>query len=183
MFEISDYEAKMKKSVSVYEEELGSIRVGRASPSVLSKIMIDYYGTPTPITQIGDVKSPDARTLIITPWESNLVKSVEKAINMSDLGINPANDGRCIRLVFPQLTEERRKELVKQLSKKGEDAKVAIRNIRRDANDKLKDLKKKSEITEDDVKNFDKKVQDITDKFIKEVDAVTAKKEKEIMAI
>ena len=183
MFDINEFETKMKKSISVYEEDLASIRVGRASPSVLAKINIDYYGTPTPITQIGEVKSPDARTLLITPWESNLLKAVEKAINTSDLGINPQNDGRSIRLVFPQLTEERRKELAKSLTKKGEDAKVAIRNIRREANDKTKDMKKKSEITEDDAKNYDKKIQDLTDKYIKEVDAVTAKKEKEIMAI
>lgn len=183
MFEISEFEEKMKKTISVYEEDLASIRVGRASASVLNKINIDYYGTPTPITQIGDVKNPDARTLIITPWDSSLLKAVEKAIMASDLGINPQNDGRCIRLSFPQLTEERRKELAKSLSKKGEDAKVSIRNIRREANDKTKDLKKKSELTEDDVKNFDKKIQDLTDKYIKEVDNVTAKKEKEIMSI
>ncbi len=183
MFEINEFETKMKKSISVYEEDLASIRVGRASASVLSKINIDYYGTPTPITQIGEVKTPDARTLLITPWEGNLLKAVEKAINTSDLGINPQNDGRSIRLVFPQLTEERRKELAKSLTKKGEDAKVAIRNIRREANDKTKDLKKKSEITEDDAKNYDKKIQDLTDKYIKEIDNITAKKEKEIMAI
>lgn len=183
MFEISEFEEKMKKTISVYEEDLASIRVGRASASVLNKINIDYYGTPTPVTQIGDVKNPDARTLIITPWDSSLLKAVEKAIMASDLGINPQNDGRCIRLSFPQLTEERRKELAKSLSKKGEDAKVSIRNIRREANDKTKDLKKKSELTEDDVKNFDKKIQDLTDKYIKEVDNVTAKKEKEIMSI
>ncbi len=183
MFDIKEYEERMKKSISVYEEDLASIRVGRATPSALSKITIDYYGTPTPIAQIGDVKTPDARTLVITPWDSSLLKAVEKAINTSDLGINPQNDGRCIRLVFPQLTEERRKELAKQITKKGEDAKVAIRNIRRDANDKTKDLKKKSELTEDDVKNYDKKIQDMTDKYIKEIDTVTDKKEKDIMAI
>ncbi len=183
MFDIKDYEERMKKSISVYEEDLASVRVGRATPGALSKITIDYYGTPTPIAQIGDVKTPDARTLVITPWDSSLLKAVEKAINTSDLGINPQNDGRCIRLVFPQLTEERRKELAKQITKKGEDAKVAIRNIRRDANDKTKELKKKSELTEDDVKNYDKKIQDMTDKYIKEIETVTDKKEKEIMAI
>lgn len=183
MFDIKEYEERMKKSISVYEEDLASIRAGRASANALSKINIDYYGSPTPINQIGDVKNPDARTLVITPWDSSLLKAVEKAINTSDLGINPQNDGRCIRLVFPQLTEERRKELAKQITKKGEDAKVAIRNIRRDANDKTKDLKKKSEITEDDVKNYDKKIQDLTDKYVKEIDTITDKKEKEIMAI
>lgn len=183
MFEINEYEVKMKKSISVYEEDLGTIRVGRASASVLGKIMIDYYGTPTPITQIGEVKTPDARTLLITPWENNLLKAVEKAISASDLGITPQNDGRSIRLSFPQLTEERRKEVAKQLTKKCEDAKVSIRNVRRDANDKIKDLKKKSEITEDDAKNWDKKVQDLTDKYVKEIDVITAKKEKEIMEL
>lgn len=183
MFDINEFETRMKKSISVYEEDLASIRVGRASASALNKITIDYYGTPTPISQVGDIKNPDARTLLVTPWDSSLLKAIEKAINTSDLGINPQNDGKCIRLIFPQLTEERRKELAKQISKKGEDAKVAIRNIRRDANDKTKDLKKKNEITEDDVKNFDKKIQDLTDKYIKQLDSITSAKEKEVMAI
>lgn len=177
------YEEKMKKSIESYKYELGSIRAGRANASVLERINVDYYGMPTPITQIGTVSVPDARTIVIQPWDSSTLKGIEKAILTSDLGITPANDGKVVRLVFPQLTEDRRKELKKQVSKMGEDAKVAIRNIRRDAMDKAKDMKKNSEMTEDEQKASEKSVQDLTDKYIKEVDVVTAAKEKEIMEI
>lgn len=178
-----EFEVKMQKSTAAYQTELETIRVGRANPNVLNKIMVDYWGTPTPITQVGSVSVPDARTLLITPWEANLVKAVEKAINMSDLGINPQNDGKSIRLAFPPLTEERRKELQKQVAKLGEDAKVAIRNIRRDANDVCKKMKKDSDMTEDEQKQSEKEVQDLTDKYIKEIDVITEKKQKEIFEI
>ncbi|MBR6559390.1 MAG: ribosome recycling factor [Clostridia bacterium] len=177
------YEDKMKKAISAYGENLDTIRVGRANPSVLSKIMVDYYGMPTAINQMAEVKTTDARTIVISPWDATSLKNIEKAILASDLGITPANDGKALRLVFPQLTEERRKEVQKQVSKMGEEAKVAIRNIRRDANDKCKDLKKNGEMTEDEQKASEKTVQDLTDKYIKEVDALTAQKDKEIMAI
>ena len=157
--------------------------MGRANPNVLNKITVDYWGVPTPITQVGDVKVPDARTLLITPWEANLVKAVEKAINMSDLGINPQNDGKSIRLVFPPLTEERRKDLQKQVAKFGEEAKVAVRNIRRDANDLCKKMKKDSQMTEDEQKASEKEIQDLTDKFIKKIDEITERKQKEILEI
>lgn len=178
-----EFETKMKKSIESYKYELGSIRAGRANASVLDRINVDYYGVATPITQIGTVSSPDARTIVIQPWDSSTLKSIEKVLLASDLGITPANDGKVIRLVFPQLTEDRRKELKKQVSKMGEDAKVAIRNIRRDAIDKAKDMKKNGEMTEDEQKSSEKSVQELTDKYIKEVDAVTAGKEKEIMEI
>ncbi len=183
MFDIKPFEEKMKKSISVLEEEFGTIRVGRASAKVLDKITVPYYGTPTNIEGVATVKAADARTLVITPWEANMVKEIEKAILASDIGINPTNDGKCVRLVFPQLTEERRKELTKKTAKLGEDCKVAIRNIRREANDAAKALKKNSEITEDDLKSAEKTIQDVTDKYIKEVDVVVAKKDKEIMEI
>lgn len=178
-----EFENKMKKSIESYKYELGSIRAGRANASVLDRISVDYYGVATPITQIGTVSSPDARTIVIQPWDSSTLKGIEKALLASDLGITPANDGKVIRLVFPQLTEDRRKELKKQVSKMGEDAKVAIRNIRRDAMDKAKDMKKNGEMTEDEQKSSEKSVQELTDKYIKEVDVVTAGKEKEIMEI
>lgn len=177
------YEGKMKKTIAAYGENLDTIRVGRANPSVLSKIMVDYYGMPTAINQMAEVKTTDARTIVITPWDATSLKNIEKAILASDLGITPANDGKALRLAFPQLTEERRKEVQKQVSKLGEETKVAIRNIRRDANDKCKDLKKNGEMTEDEQKASEKNVQDLTDKYIKEVDALTAQKDKEIMAI
>ncbi|MBQ2827038.1 MAG: ribosome recycling factor [Clostridia bacterium] len=177
------YEDKMKKTIAAYGENLDTIRVGRANPSVLSKIMVDYYGMPTAINQMAEVKTTDARTIVITPWDATSLKNIEKAILASDLGITPANDGKALRLAFPQLTEERRKEVQKQVSKLGEETKVAIRNIRRDANDKCKDLKKNGEMTEDEQKASEKNVQDLTDKYIKEVDALTAQKDKEIMAI
>ena len=181
--EVKDYEVKMTKSLSSYKENLSTIRAGRATPDVLKKIEVDYYGSPTAINSIAEVKVTDARTLTITAWDKSAMKGIEKAILTSDLGINPQNDGSCIRLTFPPMTEERRRELSKQISKLGEDAKVAIRNIRRDANDKIKAMKKDSEMTEDEAKQSDKLVQDLTDKFIKEIDGVTASKTKEIMEI
>ena len=178
-----EFESKMTKSLSSYKENLSTIRAGRATPDVLKKIEVDYYGSPTAISSIAEVKVTDARTLTITAWDKTAMKGIEKAILTSELGINPQNDGSCIRLTFPPMTEERRKELSKQISKMGEDAKVAIRNIRRDANDKVKSMKKDSLMTEDEAKQSDKLVQDLTDKFIKEIDAVTAAKTKEIMEI
>ena len=178
-----DYEAKMKKTIASYTENLSTIRAGRANPDVLKKINVDYYGSPTPIASIAEIKVADARTIVITAWDKSAMKGIEKAILTSDLGINPQNDGSCIRLSFPPTTEERRRELSKQIAKMGEDAKVAIRNIRRDANDKIKALKKDSEMTEDEAKQSDKSVQDLTDKFIKEIDTITAAKTKEIMEI
>lgn len=173
----------MQKSLEAYENEVSTVRAGRANPAVLNKITVEYYGTPTAINQVAQVSVPDARTIVIQPWDATTLKSIEKAIMASDLGIQPANDGKVIRLMFPQLTEERRRELSKQISKMGEDAKVAIRNIRRDANDKIAKAKKAAELTEDDAKKAEKDVQDVTDKFIKMVDAVTDKKSKELMAI
>ena len=178
-----DYEARMKKTIASYTDNLSTIRAGRANPDVLKKINVDYYGSPTPISSIAEIKVADARTIVITAWDKSAMKGIEKAILTSDLGINPQNDGSCLRLSFPPTTEERRRELSKQIAKMGEDAKVAIRNIRRDANDKIKAQKKDSEMTEDEAKASDKTVQDLTDKYIKEVDVVTANKTKEIMEI
>ena len=178
-----EFEMKMQKSIEAYKNELDTVRAGRANPNVLSRVMVDYYGTPTPVNQIGSVSCPDARTIVIQPWDASTLKGIEKAILASDIGITPANDGKVIRLAFPQLTEDRRKELKKQVSKMGEDAKVAIRNIRRDAIDKAKDMKKNNEMTEDEQKSSEKSVQDLTDKYIKEIDNITASKEKEIMEI
>ncbi len=177
------YEEKMKKTIASYQETLSTIRAGRANPDVLKKITVDYYGSPTAINAVAEVKVTDARTIVITAWDKSIMKGIEKAILTSDLGINPQNDGTCIRLSFPPTTEERRRELSKQISKLGEDAKVAIRNIRRDANDKVKADKKNSVMTEDEAKASDKLVQDLTDKYIKEVDNVSASKTKEIMEI
>ena len=178
-----DYEVKMQKTVANYSDNLSTIRAGRANPDVLKKISVDYYGSPTPISSIAEIKVADARTIVITAWDKSAMKGIEKAILTSDLGINPQNDGSCIRLSFPPTTEERRKELAKQIAKLGEDAKVAIRNIRRDANDKVQAQKKNSEMTEDEAKASDKSIQDLTDKYIKELDNVTAEKTKEIMEI
>ena len=178
-----EYEVKMQKTVANYNENLSTIRAGRANPDVLKKINVDYYGSPTAISAIAEIKVADARTIVITAWDKSAMKGIEKAILTSDLGINPQNDGSCIRLTFPPTTEERRRELSKQIAKMGEDAKVAIRNIRRDANDKVKALKKNSEMTEDEAKASDKNVQDLTDKYIKEIDRITADKTKEIMEI
>jgi ribosome recycling factor len=174
---------KMQKTVEVLTSEFAGVRAGRANPSVLNKITIEYYGTTTPVNQLATISTPDPRTLVIQPWDASVLKPIEKAIQASDLGINPQNDGRVIRLVFPQLTEERRKELAKQVKKYAEEAKVAIRNIRRDAMEKYKTQKKKSEITEDDFKNIEKDVQKITDDFIKDIDDLAAKKEKELFEI
>ena len=180
---LTDYEEKMKKSISAFEEELDGIRAGKANPAVLNKVSVEYYGTPTPISQVADVKAADARTLVITPWDMTIIKAIEKAILVSDIGITPANDGKVIRLAFPQLTEERRRELTKQVAKLSEDAKVALRNIRRDANDKIKAMKKNSEMTEDEAKDSEKSVQDLTDKYVKVVDDITAKKNNELLSI
>ncbi len=181
--DVKEFEAKMKRTTEVYASELASIRAGKASAAVLDKVTVDYYGAPSAINQIAEVKTADARTLVIQPWDASMLKSIEKAIIVSDIGIQPANDGKVLRLVFPQLTEERRKELTKQTAKMGEEAKVAVRNIRRDANEKCKLMKKNGEMTEDEQKASEKSVQDLTDKYIKEVDAITAAKDKEIMSI
>ena len=176
------YEEKMKKTMVNLDGELGTIRAGRANPHVLDKIMVDYYGTPTPIQQVANVSVPEPRTIQIQPWEKSMVKVVEKAILVSELGINPTNDGSAIRLIFPELTEERRKELVKDVKKKGEAAKVAIRNIRRDGNDAFKKLKG-SEVSEDEIKDLEEQLQKVTDKYIKEVDKAVDTKSKEVMTV
>ncbi len=178
-----DIDVKMQKTIDVLSDDLAALRAGRANPAVLDKINVEYYGTMTPVNQMAGISVPEPRTLVIQPWDASALKMIEKAILASDIGINPTNDGKVLRLVFPQLTEERRKELVKQVHKTGEDSKVAIRNIRRDAIDKFKDMKKKSEITEDDLKGIEKDIQDLTDKRVKEVDAMVAKKEKELTEI
>lgn len=177
------YDEKMQKTIEVVVSDFASVRAGRANAAVLDKITVDYYGSPTPINQVASVSSPDPRTLAIQPWDASILKAIEKAIQTSDLGINPQNDGRVIRLSFPQLTEERRRELTKQVRKYAENGKVAIRNIRRDAMESFKDKKKKSEITEDQFKDYEQEMQDITDKRCKEIDALTAEKEKELMAV
>ena len=174
---------KMKKSCAVYEQNLMGLRAGRANPQLLDRILVDYYGTPTPINQIGNISSPEPRLLVIAPWEAKMIPQVEKAIQKSDLGLNPSNDGKIIRLVFPELNEERRKELPKVASKGAEETKVAIRSIRRDAIEQIKKLKKNSEITEDDQRDAEEDMQKITDKAIKDVDEIYAKKEKEIMEV
>ena len=176
------YEEKMTKSYDAMIREFTAIRAGRANPHVLDRIKVDYYGTPTPIQQVGNINVPEARMIVIQPWEKSLLKSIEKAILTSDLGINPTNDGSVIRLVFPELTEERRKELVKDVKKKGEAAKVAVRNIRRDANDAFKKLAKQ-DVSEDEIKELEEKIQKSTDKYIKEVDAAVDAKSKEIMTV
>lgn len=183
MFEMKTFEEKMKKSICVLEEDFGGIRVGRANPQLLSKITVPYYGVQTGLDGVATIKTADARTLVITPWESSLLKEIEKAILASDIGITPANDGKCIRLNFPALTEERRKELTKKTAKMGEGCKIAIRNIRREANDAAKAMKKNSEITEDDLKTAEKTINDVTKKYIKEADDAVARKDKDIMAI
>ena len=177
------YEDKMKKSIDSVAADFASVRAGRANASVLDRIMVDYYGSPTPIQQIAAISTPDPRTLLIQPWDTSAVKSIEKAIQNSDLGINPQNDGRSLRLSFPQLTEERRKELVKQIRKYAENGKVAIRNIRRDAMDNFKKQEKKAEITEDEMKQVEKDLQKLTDDSCKKLDDLLAKKEKELMAV
>ena len=176
------YEEKMTKTMGNLDGELGAIRAGRANPNVLNKIMVDYYGTPTPIQQVANVSVPEPRMIQIQPWEKSMVKVIEKAIMTSDLGINPTNDGTCIRLVFPELTEERRKELVKDVKKKGEAAKVAIRNILRDGNDAFKKLKG-SDVSEDEIKDMEDDLQKLTDKYVKEVDKAVEAKSKEVMTV
>ena len=179
---IKIYDEKMTKTYNNLLSEFGSIRAGRANPHVLDRIMVDYYGSPTPIQQVGNVNVPEPRMIQIQPWESSMLKAIEKAIMTSDLGINPTNDGKVIRLVFPELTEERRKDLAKEVKKKGEAAKVAVRNIRRDANDVFKKLKG-SDVSEDTIKELEEQVQKLTDKYIKEVDKAIDEKSKEIMTV
>ena len=181
--DFKDYARRMDRALDHLNEEFGAVRAGRANAKVLDRITVEYYGSETPLNGVATISSPDARTLVISPWDTKLLKDIGKAIQMSDLGINPQNDGRVIRLTFPQLTEERRKDLVKQVKKYAEDAKVAMRNIRRDGMDYVKKLKKNSEITEDDQKKAEKDLQDLLDKNIKKVDAALAAKEKELMAI
>ncbi len=181
--DFKEFNRKMDKTLEILQEDFGAIRAGRANARVLDRITVEYYGVDTPVGQVGTISSPDARTLVIQPWDGSLLKKIEKAIQTSDLGINPQNDGRVIRLVFPQLTEERRRELAKQVRKYGEDAKVAVRNIRRDAMDYIKKLKKDSEITEDDQKKAEKDLQELTDKYVKKVDDACAVKEKELMEL
>ena len=181
--DFKEYSRKMEKTLDHLAEEFGAVRAGRANAKVLDRITVEYYGSETPLAGVATISSPDARTLVISPWDTKLLKDIQKAIQSSDLGINPQNDGRVIRLVFPQLTEERRKELTKQVKKYAEDAKVAMRNIRREGMDYVKKLKKDSQITEDDQKKAEKDLQDMLDKFTKRVDEVTAAKEKELMAI
>ena len=176
------FQDKMEKSLANLNEEFAGIRAGRANPNVLNKIVVDYYGTPTPIQQVANVSVPEARMIQIQPWESSLIKGIEKAILTSDLGLNPSNDGKVIRLVFPELTEERRKELVKDVKKKGEAAKVAVRNIRRDANDAFKKLAKQ-DVSEDEIKELEDQIQKLTDKYIKEVDKAIENKSKEILTV
>ena len=183
MEELKVYEEKMQKTIDNLQENFQSIRAGRANPHVLDKIRVNYYGTPTPIQQVGNISIPEARMIVIQPWEKSLIKEIEKAINMSDIGINPTNDGNYVRLVFPELNEERRKDLAKQIKKYGEEAKVAIRNIRRDANDNSKKLEKAGEMTEDDVKNADKEIQKYTDNAIGTIDKMVEEKTKDIMTV
>lgn len=180
---IKNTEEKMRKSIDALEREYKSVRAGRANAAVLDRVTVDYYGVPTPVQQMAAVSVPEPRTLLITPWDKTTLKDIEKAILTSEIGINPQNDGTCIRLNFPPLTEDRRKDIVKDIRKKGEDAKVAVRNQRRDALDKLKALKKANSITEDDESNGEKKIQNLTDKFCKEIDELAGIKEKEIMEI
>ena len=177
------FEEKMMKTISVYEENLAEIRAGRANPAILNKVMIDYYGTPTPINQVAGVSVPEARMIVIQPWDLSILKEIEKEILKSDIGINPNNDGKVIRLVFPELNEERRKEIVKDIRKMAEEAKVAIRSIRRDAIDEAKTMQKNSEMSEDELKVAEDKIQKLTDKYVEEIDNILDKKEKEVMSI
>lgn len=179
---VKQYEIKMQKTYDNLISEFAAIRAGRANPHILDKIKVDYYGTPTPIQQVGNISIPEARIILIQPWEKGLIKAIEKAIMTSDIGINPNNDGSCIRLVFPELTEDRRKELVKDVKKKGENSKVAIRNIRRDGNDAFKKLSK-SEVSEDEIKQLEDELQKVTDKFIKDIDDLIEIKSKEILTV
>lgn len=179
---LQQYDDKMKKTVEFLETEYGAIRAGRANPHVLDKLRVSYYGTPTPIQQVGNITVPEARIIQIAPWEKSLLKEIEKAIQTSDIGINPNNDGNVIRLVFPELTEERRKDLVKEVRKKAEEGKVAVRNIRRDGNDAFKKLAK-TEVSEDEIKQLEEELQKLTDKYIKDIDVLMETKSKEIMTV
>lgn len=180
---LQQFETKMNKTYANLESEFASIRAGRANPHVLDKLKVDYYGTPTPLQQVGNISVPEPRMLMIAPWDKSLIKPIEKAIMTSDIGINPSNDGSCIRLVFPELTEERRKDLAKDVKKKGEAAKVAIRNIRRDANDTFKKMNKNNELTEDDQKDLETKLQKLTDRFVADIDKAVDAKTKDIMKV
>ena len=177
------YEEKMNKSISVLEENFAEVRAGRANPAILNKITVDYYGTPTPINQLAGISVPEARMIVIQPWDANVLKEIEKEILKSDIGINPNNDGKVIRLTFPELNEERRKEIVKDIGKMAEDAKVAIRSIRRDAIDEAKAMQKNAEMSEDELKSAEDRIQKLTDKFVEEIDKILANKEKEVMSI
>ncbi len=181
--DFNEIEERMKKAIEHLEDELANIRAGRANPAILNKVMVDYYGSMTPINQVGSISVPEARQIIVTPWDRSMLGSVEKAIQKADIGINPLNDGACIRLIFPELNEERRKELVKECKALGEEAKVAVRNIRRDGMDDAKTSHKNNEITEDELKNIEEKIQKLTDKYVQNVDKTIDAKEKEIMEI
>ena len=174
---------KMEKSISVYKERLSEVRAGRANPAILDKIKVDYYGTPTPVNQVASVSVPEARTIVIQPWDASILGAINKAILSSDIGINPQNDGKLLRLNFPPLTEDRRKEIVKDVQKLAEDTKIQIRNVRRDTIEKLKAMKKSGELTEDDLKQAEKKTQDLTDKFVKKIDSISADKQKEVLEL
>ena len=181
--DLNKFEEKMTKTISVFEENLAEIRAGRANPAILNKIMIDYYGTPTPINQVAGISVPEARLIVIQPWDGSILKEIEKEILKSDIGINPNNDGKVIRLSFPELTEERRKEIVKDIRKMAEEAKVAVRSIRRDAIDEAKKAQKDSEISEDELKSAEDNIQQLTDKYVAKVDEILGTKEKEVMSI
>ena len=181
--DFNSIEEKMKKTISVLEEQLGGIRAGRANPKILDKITVDYYGAPTPINQMANIMVPEARIIAIQPWDASMLKEIEKEIQKSDIGINPNNDGKVIRLVFPELTEERRKELVKEIKKIAEDSKVAIRSIRRDGMDEFKTKQKNNEITEDDLRDAEDKIQKLTDKYVENVESICEAKEKEVMSV
>jgi len=183
MDEYKNIEEKMKKTISVLKDELNTVRAGRANAAILDRITVDYYGAPTPINQLGTISIPEPRVIMIQPWDTQILKEIEKEIQKSDIGINPNNDGKVIRLVFPPLTEERRKELTKLARKYGEDSKVAVRSIRRDGLEKMKAMKKNGEITEDDLKNAEKEIQNLTDKYIAEIDKIVEAKEKEILEV
>ena len=180
---VMEAEEKFDKSADVFKSDLTQVRAGRANPHVLDKVKVDYYGTPSPINQVGNIAVQDGQCLVISPWDKSLLKAIEKAIQLSDIGINPTNDGNCIRLVFPELSEERRKDLVKDIKKKGEEAKVAVRNIRRDGNDAIKKLSKSDDVSEDEVKDLEDELQKTTDKFIKEIDSMIDVKSKDIMTV
>ncbi len=183
MEDLKQYEEKMEKSIANLQSELATIRAGRANPHILDKITVDYYGTPSTIQQVANVTVPEARMIQIQPWEQSLIKEIEKAIMTSDIGITPTNDGKCVRIVFPELTEERRKELAKDVKKKGEGAKVAVRNIRRDANDAVKKQSKANEISEDEVKQLEDKIQKLTDKYVADIEDIIESKSKDILTI